>query len=104
MNTPLKRKLFNAFMSLHILHHAQKEALYGSWMMEELKHHGYDVSYGTLYPLLHSLEKDGLLVSEEQIFEGKRRILYRTTPLGNESLLELQHYIRELTSEIHASK
>lgn len=101
MQTPLKRKLFNAFMSLHILHHAQKDAIYGSWMMEELEHHGYDVSYGTLYPLLHSLEKDGLLIKEEINFEGKRRILYRTSPLGDQTLIELQHYIRELTGEIH---
>ena len=61
MNTPLKRKLFNAFMSIHILHHAQEEPIYGTWMMEELKRHGYELSYGTLYPLLHSLEKDGFV-------------------------------------------
>lgn len=104
MNTPIKRKLFNSFITLHILHHAQRDAIYGSWMMEELKHHGYDVSFGTLYPLLHSLEKDGLLISDEKIFEGKRRILYRTTPLGNETLIELQHYIRELTGELHEAR
>ncbi len=100
MNTPLKRKLFNAFMSIHILHHAQEEPIYGTWMMEELNRHGYDLSYGTLYPLLHSLEKDGLLISEESIHEGKRRILYRTTPLGNQTLIELQHFVKELSSEV----
>lgn len=99
MNTPLKRKLFNAFMSIHILHHAQEEPIYGSWMKEELKRHGYDISYGTLYPLLHSLEKDGLLISEEIVYEGKRRILYRSTPLGDDTLIELKHYVKELTRE-----
>ena len=90
MNTPLKRKLFNAFISIHILHHAQEEPIFGSWMMEELNRHGYDMSYGTLYPLLHSLEKDGLLVSEESVVE----------PLGDETLIELRHYVKELTREV----
>ena len=99
MKNTLKRKIFNAFMSIHILHHAQEDAIYGSWMMEELKHHGYDISYGTLYPLLHSLEKDGLLISEEIVYEGKRRILYRSTQLGDETLIELKHYVNELTRE-----
>ncbi len=99
MKNPLKRKLLNAFISLHILHHAQEEPIYGSWMMEELKRHGYDMSFGTLYPLLHSLEKDGLLTSEEDVYEGKRRIIYHITTHGQQTLVELRHFVTELTSE-----
>jgi len=39
---------------LHILHHAAEEELYGHWMIEELGRHGYRVSPGTLYPMLHA--------------------------------------------------
>ncbi len=100
MNTPLKRKIFNAFIGVHILHHAQIEPIYGSWMMDELKRHGYEISYGTLYPLLHSLQNDGLLKSNEIIIEGRRRILYHITALGEQTLIELKHFIKELTFEV----
>ncbi len=74
-------------MQIHILHHAKEEPIYGTWMMEELHHHGYDISPGTLYPLLHSMEKSGLLLMEERNVEGKIRKYYTSTPLG-ESVLE----------------
>ena len=35
-------------------------------MAEELQRHGYKISAGTLYPLLHRLEKKGYLRSSEQ--------------------------------------
>jgi len=31
--------------------------------MDELAHHGYRIGPGTLYPLLHGLERSGLLKS-----------------------------------------
>ncbi|MEE8392587.1 MAG: helix-turn-helix transcriptional regulator, partial [Anaerolineae bacterium] len=49
------RELFLGFIKIHILHHAGQEPVYGLWLIEELAHHGYTVSPGTLYPTLHSL-------------------------------------------------
>ena len=46
---------------MHILHHAADGDLYGAWMIEELAHHGYKLSPGTLYPMLHAMEKRGYL-------------------------------------------
>ncbi len=41
------RKLILGFMRVHILHHASEErGVYGSWMLSELKEHGYDISPG----------------------------------------------------------
>jgi hypothetical protein len=57
------RDLLSGFIRLHILHHAAEGELYGQWMMEELARHGYRLSPGTLYPLLHGLEKRGYLVA-----------------------------------------
>ena len=57
MQDAILRKLFLGFIQIHILHHAAKAPFYGAWMMEELAHHGYDISAGTLYPILHNLEK-----------------------------------------------
>ena len=43
-------------MRAHILHHASRAPVYGSWMLKELERHGHDLSYGTLYPALHRME------------------------------------------------
>ena len=53
------RELELGAMRTHILHHASRAPVYGSWMLKELKRHGYDLSYGTLYPALHRWKKKG---------------------------------------------
>jgi len=35
------RELLSGLVRLHILHHAAEGDLYGQWMIEELKRHGY---------------------------------------------------------------
>ncbi|GAB6155503.1 PadR family transcriptional regulator [Desulfosporosinus burensis] len=94
------RKLFLGFISIHILHHASKEPIYGLWMIEELSHHGYTISSGTLYPILYGMEKDGLLVSMEENVEGKIRKYYSTTPQGAVVLKEAQAKAHELFKEM----
>ncbi|NJE79643.1 helix-turn-helix transcriptional regulator, partial [Thermococcus sp. GR4] len=46
---------YRDFLTLHVLHHAEREPITGSFMMEELKRHGYHISPGTIYPLLHGM-------------------------------------------------
>lgn len=60
------REFQRGAVRLHILHHAAEEEIHGAWMTVELARHGYQISPGTLYPTLHRLEADGLLVSSEQ--------------------------------------
>ncbi len=60
------RDLYSGMIRLHILHHAEHEAIFGAGMAEELARHGYKISPGTLYPILHGLEKRGYLKSEEE--------------------------------------
>ena len=100
MQDQILRKLFLGFIQIHILHHAKKEPIYGAWMIEELKEHGYDMSPGTLYPLLHSMEAKGLLKKEEQLVEGKIRKYYHITELGDEILIESRKKAYELFKEI----
>jgi PadR family transcriptional regulator PadR len=54
-----ERYLYAGLIRLHVLHHAVKEPVYGLAMIEELGRHGYKVSAGTLYPILHGLEEKG---------------------------------------------
>ncbi len=51
------RDFFLGFIKVHVLHHAAHEPIYGVAMIAELARHGYELSPGTLYPLLHSLEE-----------------------------------------------
>lgn len=100
MKDQITRKLFLGFIHIHILHHAKKEPFFGSWMIEELKSHGYDISAGTLYPLLHNLEAAELLQKEEKIFEGKIRKYYSITEEGEETLKDLKLKVFEMVKEL----
>ena len=96
--------LYSGLIRLHILHHACKGEVYGLWMIEELARHGYKLSPGTMYPLLHSLEERGLLVSKEKR-EGRRyRKLYRASPAGRKALIAAKQKLRELFGELFEHK
>ncbi len=99
MQDPI-RKIFLAFIQIHILHHAKKEPIYGSWMIEELKRHGYDISSGTLYPIFHNLEKASLITSEKRNINGKIRKYYSITESGEKTLFEAQKKVNELKVEL----
>jgi len=94
------RKLFLGFIRLHILHHAGEAPIYGSEIKAELERHGYRLSYGTLYPVLHSLERDGYLESQTKIKGGKQRRYYTLTSKGEKLLVEAKVKLRELTEEV----
>jgi len=100
MQDQIMRKFFLGFIQIHILHHANKDAFYGAWMIEELSEHGYNMSPGTLYPLLHSMESKGLLDKEEKTVDGKVRKYYKITSLGKEVLQEAIKKAYELFKEI----
>ncbi|WBW98137.1 PadR family transcriptional regulator [Oceanirhabdus sp. W0125-5] len=100
MKDKIMRKLFLGFIQIHILHHAKKEPIFGSWMIEELHEHGYEMSPGTLYPLLHNMESNNLLKKEEKLVNGKIRKYYSITSFGIEILNEAKEKALELIDEI----
>jgi PadR family transcriptional regulator, regulatory protein PadR len=100
MSEKVIRKLFLGFMQIHILHHAKKEPFFGSWMIEELQEHGYQISPGTLYPILHNLESEGLIEKEEKLVDSKIRKYYKITERGIEVLEEARKKAYELFKEI----
>lgn len=91
-----------AFARLHVLHHASEEAIFGVGMMDELKRHGYAIGPGTLYPLLHRLEADGLLTSRSEVVNGKARKYYEITSAGRKVLQAIAPKIAELYEEVLA--
>jgi len=95
------REVTLAFWKVHILHHAAKEPVYGQWIINELRRHGYDIKTGTLYPLLRRMEKNGWLAAERDPDRGPRgRVNYRLTKAGREVLAYLRKKTRELYNEV----
>jgi DNA-binding PadR family transcriptional regulator len=94
------RDTFLGFIRVHLLWHACRARIYGTEMIEELRHHGYEVSPGTLYPILHAMQKAGLLETESEVEGGRARKYYRATAEGERVLLGLQERIRQLSGEV----
>ncbi|PXV55974.1 Transcriptional regulator PadR-like family protein [Dyella jiangningensis] len=94
------RDLYAGLIRLHVLHHAAGAPIYGQEMIEELAHHGYKLSPGTLYPLLHGLEKKGYLRSTQAVADGVRRRVYRITPKGKRAFAAAKTKVKELFGEI----
>lgn len=94
------QELYSGLIRIHILFHACEGPIWGLEMMEELRRHGYRIGAGTLYPLLHGLEKRGL-VHSRQVRAGRWiRREYRATPAGHKALREAKKRVQELFGEI----
>jgi PadR family transcriptional regulator, regulatory protein PadR len=97
---PDHREFLSGFIRLHILHHAAREPVVGFWMIEELRRHGYEISPGTIYPLLHGLRKRGYL-SVQVKREGRRAWReYSATKAGRKALTAAKRKLRELFHEL----
>lgn len=94
------RDFFLGFVKIHILHHASQEPIYGMGIIGELARHGYQLSPGTLYPILHGMERSGYLVCQSSTVSGKLRKYYRTTAIGDLALTEAKTKIAELVAEV----
>jgi PadR family transcriptional regulator, regulatory protein PadR len=94
------RDLYSGLIRLHVLHHAVEEPIFGLGMIEELARHGYRISPGSLYPLLHGLEKKGYLRATELRNGKSLRKVYQATALGRKALAAAKNKVRELFKEL----
>ncbi len=94
------QELLGGIIRLHVLHHAAEGELYGHWMIEELGRHGYRLSPGTLYPMLHALERRGYLKSKILGTGRRARRIYRATKKGRDALAFAKLRVRELFGEL----
>jgi PadR family transcriptional regulator PadR len=94
----LAREILLSFWKVHIMHHAAEGPVYGQWVIAELRRHGYEISPGTLYPLLQRMERHGWLKSAGSKRRGPRaRKNYHLTREGR-AVLEL---VRKQVDEMH---
>jgi PadR family transcriptional regulator, regulatory protein PadR len=96
----VNREILLALWKIHILHHADEGEVVGQWMLHELREHGYDVSPGTLYPLLKRMEKFGWLKSSQDAKRGPKSARgYTLTAAGRKVLKLVLRQVRELRGE-----
>lgn len=98
----VNREVLLSFWKVHILHHASEGPVHGQWIASELRHHGYDISPGTLYPLLNRMERLGWLKGKVSDRSRRARKDYRLTPEGRKILKLLREQITELYEEVVA--
>ena len=94
------QQLYSGLIRLHVLHHAAEGPVYGLWLIEELARHGYKLSSGTLYPMLHNMEERGYLRSVEERSGKLARRVYRATPSGKRALESARRKVSELFAEL----
>ncbi len=94
------KDLYGGLIRLHILHHAAEEPIFGLGIIEELRHHGYELSAGTLYPMLHGMEKKGYLISRHERSGRRDRRVYEITAQGRVALTDAKTKVRELFGEL----
>jgi PadR family transcriptional regulator PadR len=100
INSTKGQELLSGLIRIHILYHACKEPIFGLGMIEELQRHGYKLSAGTLYPMLHGLERKGLLRSRKLRIGRISRRIYRATATGQRTLARAREKVKLLLGEL----
>ncbi|WP_454864204.1 PadR family transcriptional regulator [Pseudomonas hormoni] len=88
------KDLYGGLIRLHILHHAAEKPVFGLGIIEELQRHGYELSAGTVYPMLHGLEKKGYLTSRHERTGRRERRVYEITEQGQVALVEARAKVK----------
>jgi PadR family transcriptional regulator, regulatory protein PadR len=94
------KELYGGLIRLHILHHADGKPIFGHWIITELQRHGYRLSPGTLYPLLHGLVRKGYLKPLAERRERHGRRTYAITATGRHALKAAKRRVSELFGEL----
>lgn len=87
------KELLKGSTHLLILSILKKEDLYGYRIIRELEcasENAFEMTEGTLYPILHALEKEGALESYWHEIDGRSRKYYHSTKKGLKMLAEKQ--------------
>ncbi|MBL0142425.1 MAG: helix-turn-helix transcriptional regulator [Betaproteobacteria bacterium] len=95
-----EKEIYGGLVRLHVLHHACHEPIFGQGIMDELAHHGYRLGPGTMYPILHGLERGGYLKSSVEKVGKRNRRTYIATAAGRKALNAAKGRVWELFREL----
>jgi PadR family transcriptional regulator PadR len=96
----ISHTFWQGMVKLVVLHQAGLGPIYGGKLSKYLHNQGYEISPGSLYPLLHTLEKANLLHSRIKIFKGRARKYYELTPQGQTCLGALRKEVGAIVREV----
>jgi PadR family transcriptional regulator, regulatory protein PadR len=96
----IHRDFIQGMVKIFMLHQASLGPIYGNKMSKALRVLGYQISPGSLYPLLHTLEKSGLFHSRIRVFKGRLRRYYDLTEQGHLCLSALRQDLGELVETV----
>lgn len=102
----IEKSLLSGSTPLLVLSLLKDGDKYGYEMIEQLAQRSDDtflLKEGTLYPLLHTLEKEGFVRSYTKIApSGRERKYYRLTPAGDEQLRYKEAEWRLFSEKVNA--
>ena len=90
------QSFWQGVVRLVVLHQASLGPIYGGKLSKFLREQGYAISPGSLYPLLHLLEKADFLTSRLKVYRGRVRKYYEITPQGRACLNEVRREVGDL--------
>lgn len=94
----------NGVPELLVLQLLARRAMHGYELLrsiEESSGESLQFGEGCIYPVLHRLEKEGHLASEQVLVNGRRRIVYRTTPAGRKQLAANVSAWRQIVASVN---
>ncbi len=92
----LQTRFVRGFLDVTVMKMLLEEPIWGYKMMEVLKdRYGIKVGPAVIYPLLDSMEADGLILAEE-VYSGKRkRKVYEVLPKGETMLNNMDRILKD---------
>ena len=87
----ISKELIKGSTAMLVMSVLKKNDMYGYKIIKELELQSesvFELKEGTLYPILHALEKENLLESYWEEFDGRKRKYYHLTRKGTKSLKE----------------
>lgn len=96
----ISQSFWQGMVKLIVLHQASLGPIYGGRLSKYFRSLGYEISPGSLYPMLHSLEKANLLHCRIKIFKGRARKYYELTLEGKDCLESLRQEVRGIVREV----
>lgn len=103
-NEARRTQLYKGVTELALMHLLKNEAQYGLKILDNLRSEaGLDLSEGTLYPLLHRMEKSGLIVAEWRMESDAShpRKYYSLTQFGTQDLQNQRKDWLNMTSKLN---
>lgn len=98
----IKQSFWQGILRLYLLHLAGRGPIYGGEVKKQLQDFGYDISPGSLYPLLHALEEATLFQSRLEILQGRARRYYEITLQGRACLATLRQELTGVLQDVLA--